>query len=595
MDFLSLLNERIIVADGAMGTMLYAMGVPKGHCYDELNLSKPKLVKEIHQAYIDAGADLIETNTFGANSYILGKYYDLDKKTADINYMGAKIARKVCRDKLVAGAVGPITRPIEAAERLSLSEIHSIFKEQITALANGGVDLIILETMSSIDELIQGFLAASEVCNLPVICQLSFVHDCKTILGIDPVEAANALEKAGAHIMGANCGTGPQVVYEAVRRMGHVTDAFISALPNAGLASFSQGKFVYPATPEYFAAYSKKYVDAGVSIIGGCCGSTPTHIAAISNVVKGMRPKPRKIVRVEVKTECRGLINQTHISEVTSPLQQKLKEKFILSLEIDPPRCIDFDKELNAAQNFKAMGGECVNVSDTPMARLRMSPISLAHIIKHRVDIDVILHCTCRDRNLIAIQSDLIGAYSLGIRNILALTGDPPSVGDYPFAAAVFEITSDKLIEIINSLNRGVDWLGNPIGKPTSFFIGVAGKLNEPERVKEKAMKGIGFIQTQPVFDIKEIQSFVKEVAELHIPVITGILPLVSVRHAEFIQNEVPGITIPDKVMKRMRDGAADEGVKIAHELFDEIKLICNGVCIMPPFGKYELVEKIIT
>ena len=590
MDFWERIKERVLVADGAMGTLLYEHGVPKGHCYDELNLSNPTLVREIHKAYLDAGAELIETNTFGANKYILSKYYDLGEKSKEINYRGAKIAREVAQDKFVAGTVGPVTRPLESREKLQSSEIKEIFTSQILALLEGGVDLIILETMASIDELLLGFRAARAVCIFPILCQLYFVEDGRTILGVDPVDASIRLDKEKVQIIGANCGIGPQSVYESIRRMGQGTQAILSAQPNAGRASWTGEKFVYPATPEYFADYAKRYVSSGVSIIGGCCGTTPAHISAVKNAVESLTPKPRKIVQVNVGT---GL-KPTPIGrgDITSPLQQMLKEKFVLSLELEPPKSTNVEKELLTAENFKNLGGDCVNISDNPMARLRMSPIPLAHIIQDKVDIEVILHFTCRDRNLLAIQSDLIGMFALGIQNVLALTGDPPSVGDYPCATAVFEINSEGLVEIINSLNKGTDWLGNPIPNPTSFFVGVASSLNGLSRTKKKISKGARFIQTQPIFDIKGFRKFASEFP--NIPVIAGILVLGSLRQAEFIQNEVPGIIIPDPIMERMKKGATNEGAIIARELLQELRKFSDGACIMIPGGKYELIEDVL-
>ncbi len=600
MNFWERIKQGVLIADGAMGTLLYEQGIPKGHCYDELNLSNPKLIREIHKAYLDAGAEIIETNTFGANEYILSKYYDLGKKSKEINYKGAKIAKEMCRGNsrtapiFVAGGVGPITRPLESWEKLKSSEIKEIFTSQILALLEGGVDLIILETMASLDELVLGFQAAKAICKLPIICQLSFTEDGRTILGTDPVEAAIRLDEEGVQIMGINCGIGPQSVYESIQRMGHITQAILSAQPNAGRANWTGEKFVYPATPEYFADYAKRYVNSGVSIIGGCCGTTPAHISAIKNAVGSLTPKPRKVTQINVKTRVKPILkineNKTH-----SSLQKKLKENFILSLEIEPPKSPSLEKELLVAKNFKTLGGDCINVSDNPMARLRMSPIPLAHIIQDNVDIDVILHFTCRDRNLLAIQSDLIGMHALGIHNILALTGDPPSVGDYPFATAVFEINSEGLVEIINSLNQGTDWLGNPISAPTSFFVGVASSLDGLAHTKKKIDKGARFIQTQPIFDIENFQKFVGAVREPpNIPVIAGILVLGSLRQAQFIQNEVPGITIPDSIMDRMQKGASNEGVFIARELLEELRKFSNGVCIMIPGGKYELVEEIL-
>jgi homocysteine S-methyltransferase len=376
--------------------------------------------------------------------------------------------------------------------------------------------------------------------------------------------------------------------------MGHVTEAILSVQPNAGQASFSSSSrsFVYPASPEYFAEYARKYVDAGVAIVGGCCGTTPAHIGAVREAIPHRRPKPRKVVDVSVQGS-RAAVRSPHGVPETD-LQLRLRKEFVLSLEIDPPKGTDFRKEIDAAQRFKELGGDCVNVADNPMARLRMSPIPLAHLIQEKAGIDVILHFTCRDRNLLGIQSDLIGAHAIGIQNILALTGDPPSVGDYPFATAVFEIRSDGLIEIMNLLNHGRDWLGNTVTQATSFFVGAASSLNDPEGARKKVEKGARFIQTQPVFEIETLKTFVNPLKELDAPIVAGVLVLASLRHARFIQNEVPGISIPDAVMKRMESGKENEGIAVAREMLQQMRGVCEGACIMLPFGKYDLVEQLL-
>jgi homocysteine S-methyltransferase len=599
-DFWERIGEEVLVADGAMGTMVYDRGVPKGHCYDELNLSNPELIKEIHGEYIAAGAELIETNTFGANEYVLGKYYGLADKAYEINVKGARIAQDMARRSVaskpvfVAGSIGPITRPLESTEKLTTSEIERVFELQISALAEGGVDIILFETMASLDELICGFKAAKRICGFPVICQLSFATDGRTIQGISPVEAGSSLADEGVRIMGTNCGIGLQSVYEAIKRMGHVTNAILSVQPNAGQASFSGSSrsFVYPASPDYFAEYAKKYVDAGVAIIGGCCGTTPAHIRAVREAIQHKRPKSRKIVDVSTRKSTVAVHSSRGIPE--TQLQSRLKQEFVLSLEIDPPKGTDCQKEIKAAQRFRQLGGDCVNISDNPMARLRMSPIPLAHLIQEKADIDIILHFTCRDRNLLGIQSDLIGAHAMGIQNILALTGDPPSVGDYPFATAVFEIRSDGLIEIMNLLNHGKDWLGNPVTQATSFFVGVASNLDDPEGARKKIEKGAGFVQTQPVFEMGTLKVFVDALKDTGVPVIAGVLVLASLRHARFIQNEVPGISIPDAIMKRMESGKENEGVAVAREVLQQMRGVCQGACIMLPFGKYDLVEQLL-
>lgn len=592
------LEQGIVVCDGAMGTMLYQEGVPKGHCYDELNLSRPEIVKKVHSEYIEAGADIVETNTFGANRVILQRYYDLGDKVKEINYQGAKIAREMAKDGFVAGSVGPIARPFESLFKPSPEELYEAFSEQIEALLNAGVDLLILETMSDLEEMEQSFLAASKLCDLPVICQMSFLPEGKTLSGVAPTTFARRLSELGARILGANCGRGPQDILDAVEEIGRVAEARLSAQPNAGLPSFTDGKFIYPSTPEYFGQYARKYVEIGVSIIGGCCGSTPEHIRAISRAVRGKKVKPREVVQVEVKEKEVAPSKPTPVS-----LRDKFRKKFIVTVEIDPPRGTNIDKELKGIESLKKTGVDAVNISDSPMARVRLSPLPLAQIVKNRIGMDVILHFTCRDRNIIALQSDLLGAYALGIDTILALTGDPPSVGDYPFATAVFEVTSEGLIQMMKTLNEGFDMAGNPIGEPTHFLIGVAANPSakdlsrEVERLEAKVEAGAHFAQTQPVFDMKLLERFLEKTSHLQIPLIVSVLPLYNHRHTEFLHNEVPGIEIPDSMRERMRkagDRGAEEGVEIAKEILSGVRELVQGVSLMPPFKRYDLAIQII-
>ncbi len=592
------LEEGVLICDGAMGTMLYQKGVPKGHCYDELNLSSPGIVRDVHSEYLRAGAEIIETNTFGANRVILQRYYDLGDKVQEINYWGAKIAREVAGEQFVAGSLGPVTRPFESLLKPSPGEMQEVFREQIEALLEGGVDLLILETFSDLEEMEQGFLAAKRLAELPVVCQMTFLPEGKTLSGVDPIRFAKKLTELGARILGANCCRGPQDTLDAVVEMGRVSPAKLSAQPNAGLPSFSDGKFLYPSTPEYFAEYARKYVDAGVSVVGGCCGTTPDHIRAISQAVKRAEVKPREIVQVELKED------EAPAPKTPPPsLRDKFKKKFIVTVEIDPPRGTAIEKEIRAVQSLREAGVDAVNISDSPMARVRLSPLPLAQIVKNRIGMDVILHFTCRDRNIIALQSDLLGAHALGVDTILALTGDPPSVGDYPYATAVFEITSQGLVQMMKTLNEGFDLAGNPIGEPTSFLIGVAvnpsseDPSREVKKLEAKVEAGAHFAQTQPVFDLPVLERFLKLVSHLEIPLIVSLLPLYNYRHTEFLHNEVPGIEIPHPIrerMKRVGDKGAEEGVEIARELLSQLRGLVQGVSLMPPFKRYDLALKIM-
>ncbi|PIP11977.1 MAG: bifunctional homocysteine S-methyltransferase/methylenetetrahydrofolate reductase [bacterium (Candidatus Stahlbacteria) CG08_land_8_20_14_0_20_40_26] len=586
LDFRERIKKGVIIADGAMGTMLYSLGVPKGHCYDELNLSNPDIVKTVHRSYVAAGAELVETNTFGANRFILERYYNLGKKVRDINYRGAKIAREVAGDGIIiGGSVGPITRPYESAIKLSKEERRDIFREQITPLLDGGVDIIIFETMAGVEEIKDAIFALQKLYgDFPFIAQFSFMDDGKTLLGVDGVNAARELK--GVEIMGANCGSGPKGIYSALKRMGCVTDAVLSAQPNAGYPGFVYGRFLYPATPSYFAEYARRFVDIGVTIIGGCCGTTPEHIRAIKESVSEMKPKPRKIATIRAPVE-----KVSEEVEVVTQLKKKLQKGFVYTMEIDPPRGGIVERELAGARLFKKVGGDAINIADNPMAKLRMSALPLAYLIKRETGLECILHFTCRDRNILALQSELLGAAALGINNILALTGDPPSVGDYPFAVAVFEITAKELVETIGSINHGYDRLGNPLAGRTNLFVGIASPIRnvDPDRIWEKINLGAGFIQTQPVFDIELLRKFIS--FNFGIPVIAGLLPLHSIRQAEYFANEVPGMYIPEEIIERMKNG--ESGICIAKELLKEIRKTYQGVCIMPQ-GRYEIVKELM-
>jgi methionine synthase I (cobalamin-dependent)/5,10-methylenetetrahydrofolate reductase len=602
------LNEGVIVADGAMGTTLYANGIPKGHCYDELNISRPEAVLTVHRSFVEAGAEILETNTFGANHVILERYYDLGHMVREINMRGAELAREAAEGSIyVAGSVGPVMRPFEYFKRYSSMELHDIFSEQISALIEGGIDLIILETMADLDELKEALAVARELSDLPVICQMSFLSDdkdrtLKSLVGADPETAARELVACGARIIGANCGQGPQDSLKALLSMARATspDIFLSVQPNAGLPTFVDGRFTYPSSPEYFAEYAGEFVKAGASIIGGCCGTTPEHIRAMVKATVGMHPTRQAQLEVEQPSE-----EQAPAVVIRGEtLRERLREKFVITVEMDPPRGVGLAEELEMARRMKEKGVDGVNVSDSPMARVRMNPLPLCHMITEELGMDVILHFTCRDRNLLALQSDLLGAYTLGIRNVLALTGDPPSVGDYPYATAVFEVDSKGLLEIMRTLNNGSDLAGNPLGQAPGFCMGVACNPasdnvdREIERLLEKVEAGAHFIQTQPIYDIVLLEHFLKRAAGIRVPFIVSLLPLYNIRHAEFLHNEVPGIIIPEKIRDRMRRvGKAEgprEGVAVARELVKEIRQLANGICLMPPFRKYEMAIQII-
>jgi len=601
--FLERLQEdEILVCDGAMGTMLYSKGIYIDRCFDELNLSNPDIVKNIHLEYLQSGADILETNTFGANRYKL-EPHGLDAKLYDINFQGAKIAREVAGNKaFVAGSIGPLGRTIEPMGHLSQKDARQAFYEQAKAQFEGGVDLFILETFNDINEIQQALLAVKEICSLPIMAQMAFTDEGKTAYGVSPAHVAKKLEGWGADVAGINCSIGPEAVLQAIRKMAEVSNIPLSAQPNAGFPQLVQGRLIYLASPEYFAEYAKRFIQSGVRIVGGCCGTTPAHIQAIKAAVKALKPTRRfvEIKEAEVRERAPRLK-----PEEKSELARKLRQQFVVSIEMCPPRGPDFSKTIEGARRIKAAGVDAVNIPDGPRASARMSPLALASILESRVGIETILHYTCRDRNILGMQSDLLGTHALGLRNILIITGDPPKLGDYPTATAVFDVDSIGLVRIANNLNGGNDLAGNPMGAPTAFHIGVGanpGAISfeeEISRLKQKIEAGAEYILTQPVFDINLLEKLLAEIKEYRIPVLAGILPLASYRNAEFLHNEVPGMSIPEAIRERMRKACSGEeakkvGIEIAQEVLHQIKKMIQGVYLMPPFGRYESALKIV-
>lgn len=594
-------EQDALIFDGAIGTQMYLKGIPKGHCYDELNISIPDVVLDIHREYIDAGAQVITTNTFGANRYILDEHFGLGKKIKEINYYGARLAKQAAKKKaFVAGSIGPLSRPLKGEKKLKSEEINEILHEQIESLLEGGVDLLIFETFASLEELLLGIQTA-KILNkdIFIIAEMSFPNNGLTLFGKNPYEVSLKLDAVDAEVIGSNCGTGPQNVYEVIRKMGTITKKEVCAMPNAGLAQFIQGKFYYPHNPEYFANYGRKFLQAGVKIIGGCCGTTPEYIKLLSESLKGMKPGKRRIKTIEV-TEYRE-VKKKEI--VTSPLKGLLEKKKLIALEVDPPKDPDFEKFLKKIEPYSKYI-EAINVSDSPMARPRMSPISTGKLLKESLGKEIIIHYTCRDRNLLGIQSDLLGASAFGLDNFLALGGDPPSIGDFPFATGVYDLTSEGLVEMMSALNQGVDILGNPIGKQTHFYIGVGMGigLNEKKEIEiaiKKIKTGAHFVITQPIFDIKKSHKSLDKLKKLGISVIASVLPLVSFRNAEYLHYEVPGIFIPKEHLKRMEEKkgaeAEKEGISIAKEIIAGLKHHCEGILLMPPFAKFHLIEEIFS
>jgi methionine synthase I (cobalamin-dependent)/5,10-methylenetetrahydrofolate reductase len=597
-DFKKRIDHSILVCDGAMGTYLNQKGISYDRSLDELCLSKPDLVGKIHREYIEAGAEIIETNTFGANRLRLAAQ-GLEDLVRDINISGAKIAREAREvsgeDVLVAGSIGPLGKPIEPLGKISAQEARSAFVEQAEALLEGGVDLFMIETISSLDEMMLAVQAVKSVADIPTVVQMTFTTEGTTYFGTSPGEMAARLLPLDVDVIGTNCSVGPQKMLEVVEQLAELGVPYISAQPNAGLPRYFGGRFVYLSSPGYFSDYAKAFARAGARLIGGCCGTTPEHVAALAESLKGSAVrKPRVIVRTEVASRVAEI---TPVGGASTDFYQKLKKGFTISVEIDPPKGTNPAKMLDAAARLKEAGADAVNIADSPMARVRMSCLSLAYLIMSSVDIDIILHYTTRDRNLMGLQSDLIGAHALGIRNILALTGDPPSIGDYPQATAVYDVDSTGLIKIISRLNSGVDFAGNSIGKPTAFSIGVAANPTSPDldseivRLREKMAAGGQYVMTQPLYEPESLERFLDDFNEGDIPVLLGILPLVSYKHAQFLHNEVPGIEIPENIRRMMEKAgkqSARVGGEIASEFIEKTKDLVSGIYIMPSFGRFE-------
>jgi homocysteine S-methyltransferase len=602
--FLERAKEGVVVCDGAMGTMLYSRGVFLNRCFDELNLSNPGLVRGIHHDYVEAGAEVIETNTFGAHRFKLGPH-GLEAQVRKINREGARLAKEAAAaHALVAGSMGPIGKPLAPFGNVSPGEATAAYREQAEGLLEGGVDLFIVETLPSLDQARCALEAIRSVSDLPTVVCLTFNEEGTTFYGDTPEEVVAALEALGVPVVGANCSQGPQPMLETVKRMASVaTTAKLAAMPNAGAPSLVEGRYVYLCTPEYMASYARRFLAAGVSVIGGCCGTTPAHIRNLVRSVRMGQPS-RESVEVHAPARAREA-PQPVPREEKSPLARKLGKKFVVSVEIDPPKGADPGPILDRAQYLKEREVDAINVGDGPRASARMSAQSLCLLLEAKVGVDTILHYTCRDRNLLSIQSDLLGAHALGLRNILAITGDPPKLGDYPDATAVYDVDSIGLIRIMDHLNHGCDLAGNLIGPALGIHIGCGadpGKEDsdkEVRRLEEKVKAGAEFVMTQPVYDPRTLEGFLARVRHLQTPILVGILPLYSHKNAEFLHHEVPGMRIPEEIRERMKragsgEEARTEGIKIAQEALLAAQEQADGVYIMPPFNKVELALRVI-
>jgi len=606
-DFLKRVQQAPILCDGAMGTLLYSKGVFINRCYDELNLSQPDLIRQVHQEYLQAGAEVIETNTFGGNSFRLSRFSCADK-VRDINLAGAKLAHEAAKsfDAYVAGSVGPLGVRIEPLGKIGLDEAHAAFLEQIKALAEAAVDLLVLETFGNVEELRQALRAAREVSpDLPVVAQVTIDDDGVCLDGSTPETFAQKLVDWGADVIGCNCSVGPAPMLDAIERVRTVVGdaAPLSAQPNAGMPRSVEGRNIYLCSPEYMASYAKKFVAAGVRFIGGCCGTTPDHIRMMKSALRVGEARHASFpVATKPKTET--VTPPIAIGERSHVGAKIARGEFVTMVEIVPPKGTDVVKEIDGAKYLKSVGVDAINIPDSPRASARMSNQALSILTQQQVGIETVLHYTCRDRNVLSIQSDLLGASAIGLRNILCITGDPPKLGNYPDATAVFDVDSIGLVNIVRNLNHGLDVGGNPIGTNTKFVIGVGANPGAPNieeelrRFEYKVEAGAEYVVTQPVFDIELLESFLKNIEHCRIPVVAGIWPLTSVRNAEFMKNELR-VSVPDEIIRRMAhaktaDEARAEGVAIAREMLQRLRPLVQGAQISAPFGKYNAAVDVL-
>jgi len=601
-DFLARIKQSPVLCDGAMGTLLYAKGIFINRSYDELNLSQPDLIRGIHHDYLQSGAEIIETNTFGANSFRLGRH-SLADKVRDVNRAGARLAREAAKsfDVWVAGSVGPLGTRIEPLGKTSFQEARAAFREQMETLLEGGVDLLILETFGYLEEIHQAMLAAREVSSsVPIVAQVTIDEDGNCLDGSDPQTFVSKLEEWGADVIGCNCSVGPVAMLDAMERVRAATSLPLAAQPNAGIPRSVDGRNIYLCSPEYMASYARKFVAAGVRLVGGCCGTTPEHIRVMKSALR-MGEAKGKSAGGQVSGGASAVAATPAVPlEKRSLLGARLaRGEFVTMVEIVPPKGIDIAKEVEGARFLKSVGVDAVNIPDSPRASARMSNQALSLLIQREVGIDAILHYTCRDRNVLCIQSDLLGAAAVGIKNLICITGDPPKMGNYPDATAVFDVDAIGLVNIVHNLNRGLDLGGNPIGTGTGFVIGVGANPGltdldeEIRRFEYKVEAGAEYAVTQPVFDLRLLENFLKRIekANCRIPVVAGIWPLVSARNAEFMKNELR-VSVPDAILERMARAqtpelARAEGVAIAREMLIAAKQMAQGAQISAPQGRY--------
>jgi methionine synthase / methylenetetrahydrofolate reductase(NADPH) len=610
--FLTYLKARKqpVLSDGAMGTILHQRGITFDECFDALNLANPALVGEIHREYIDAGSQIIQTNTFGANRYKLAKH-GLENKVAEINRAGVDLARRVVmasfKEVFIAGDVGPLGVRLAPFGRVQPDQARQVFAEQISALVSANVDLIIVETMTDLYEIKEAVLAARQVSpEIPILASMTFTRDDRTLLGDEPAKVAMVLNQIGVDVIGVNCSGGPNQILRILRQMVQaVPNGLFSVMPNAGWPEQIAGRIMYPAAPEYFGDYALSFWKAGARVIGGCCGTTSQHIASMASAIENApadfsiqitsTPSPDSRVNLETK-------------EPPTLLAQKLANgDFVIAVEMDPPRGLSTHKLLAGAGLLTDSGVDVINVADSPMARMRMSPWAVCDLIQRKVGTETVLHFPTRGRNLIRVQGDLLAAHAIGVRNVFVVMGDPTSIGDYPEAMDNYDLVPSGLIKLIKQgFNVGIDHAGSDIGQPTSFFVGGALNLNPPDpesefkNLRRKLRSGVDFFLTQPIFNPDPAQAFLKRCQdELGVlpPILVGFLPLANSRHANFLHHEVPGISIPENILSRLEKSPNDGpkvGIEIAIELISQTKTFSQGIYLMPAFGRYDYIAEII-
>lgn len=607
--FLERLGERPLLGDGAMGTMLYARGVPLDACFDVLNVNEPKIVQGIHAEYIQAGADWIETNTFGANRFKLG-VHGLSSRVREINLRGVKLARDVRetmgRDVFVVGSIGPLGKYLAPLGSITPEEGRAAFLEQAEGLLEGGVDAFVVETFSDLTEIRLAVEAIRAITDLPIITQVAFTQDLVTFLGLTPSEVARTLRSLPVQAIGANCSVGSSTLFDVLEHMVPEAGGLSLAIqPNAGLPSRVGERLIYISSPAYMADYAARMIVAGARMVGGCCGTNAEHIRAMREAVDRHAPRVRVAAVAAPRRPRHEASSAPTLPTTAVPtlLQRKVDEgEFVVTVELDPPRGHNIEKLVQGAKLLKERGVEVVDINDGSLGRVRMSVLPTAILVREATGLDINMHFTCRDRNLMGIQADVLGAHALDIRNILAMTGDPPRTGDYVNATAVFDVDAIGLIRILTGMNEGRDATGNSVGEPTAFCVGAAldpaagEPSREMERLLAKAEAGARWCQTQPVYDLEVLERFFQRTRS-PIPVVVGVLPLHSSRHAEFLHNEVPGITVPDAVRSRMKDAgdrALRAGIETAQALVSQLRGKYAGAYLMPSFGRFEVVAEVL-